>query len=156
MLDLLTTLQGSGLASFVLTSALGFPLLLCIHAIGMGFLVGMLVLIDLRILGFAPNLALPELGKYFRVIWIALALNFLSGALMFVGYAVDDFYNTSFRIKLLLVVIGLIIARVVQRRLFDPRRPQSQASGSMKALAAVSVVCWLGAISAGRLIAYIR
>jgi hypothetical protein len=48
----------------------------------------------------------------------------------------------------------VINQRMIQKRLFgDPVSTPSPANG--KTLAWMSIVCWLGAITAGRLLAYV-
>jgi len=50
------------------------------------------------------------------------------------------------------IVLAVINQRMIQKRLFG-EKASPPATG--KALAWMSIVCWLGAITAGRLLAYV-
>ncbi|MGH8209869.1 MAG: DUF6644 family protein [Steroidobacteraceae bacterium] len=153
----LQTLQDSSLSQAILTGIWWFPLLLCFHALGMAFLAGTLMMMDLRLLGVAPRIALQPLGKYFTVVWLALIVNLGSGILLFIGYAIDDYDNTDFRIKILLIILGLIIARRLQRTVFAAGESGAPGTGvprAAKVLAIISLLCWVGAITYGRLVAF--
>ena len=52
--------------------------------------------------------------------------------------------------------IGVAVLSRTRKRVFgDPQLDIAPVSGSAKGLAAVALVCWLGAIIAGRLLAYV-
>src|SRR5437867_13235035 len=56
-------------------SLLAFPFVLILHTVGMGFLVGTNVAMDLRILGFAPRVPLSLLQKFFPVMGLGFFVN---------------------------------------------------------------------------------
>jgi len=80
---------------------------LTVHTIGMGFLAGTNAAIDLRILGVAKRVPLPALVKFYPILWIALAANFVSGVLLFMGYPYKAFTNPVFYVKLSLIALGV-------------------------------------------------
>jgi hypothetical protein len=67
-------------------SLLGFPGIITLHALGMGFLAGGSAAIDLRILGFAPGLSLKAMGRFLPLLWLAFALSAVSGTLMLIAF----------------------------------------------------------------------
>jgi hypothetical protein len=118
-----------------------FPFILILHTVGMGFLVGANIAIDLRVLGFAPRVPIPLLEKFFIVIKIAFFVNAISGILLLIAYPTKALTNPLFYIKLSLIAFALSqTRRIVYRK--------------QKALAGVSLVSWAGAVAAGRLLAY--
>jgi hypothetical protein len=54
------------------------------------------------------------------------------------------------------VFAGVAVLRVMRKKVFsDPALDNAPVSGSAKGLAWASLICWFGAITAGRLLAYI-
>src|SRR5713226_6431971 len=67
-------------------SLFAFPAIITLHTIGMGFLAGGSAAIDLRILGFAPGISLKAMGRFLRLLWLAFAVNAVSGVLLLIAY----------------------------------------------------------------------
>ena len=136
-------------------SMLGFPAILSAHTLGMGFLAGTSVGIDLRLLGFADRVPLSALEKFYPVMWLALALNFASGTLLLIGYPYKAFTNPVFYVKLALIAIAVyLVLRIRKEVLRHPAADAAAALPRARRLAIISLGCWAGAIFAGRLLAY--
>jgi hypothetical protein len=139
-------------------SMLAFPLILTVHTIGMGFLAGTSSAIDLRILGLAKRVPLPALEKFYPIIWTALAANFVTGVLLFIGYPYKAFTNPVFYIKLSFIALAVYLMVKIRNDVL--RRPPDDVPRDAprwrraRNLAAVSIFTWVGAITAGRLLAY--
>ncbi len=132
-----------------------FPAILTLHTIGMGVLAGGSIAIDLRILGFAPKMALAPIGRFFLVLWLALAVNAVSGILLLIAYPTKALTNPLFYVKLLLIALGVMVLLRIKRRIFDdPRIERMPIERGDKRLALLSITTWLAAIAAGRLLAY--
>ena len=133
---------------------LGYPSILTLHTIGLALLVGANIAVDLRLLGVAQRSPLSALVPLFRIMWIGLALNTVSGILLFMADAVRKAGQPVFLIKLACVagavVILVMIQSVVKRS--TGTIPSSARAGS---LAIASLVLWTGAMVAGRLMAYL-
>jgi hypothetical protein len=67
-------------------SLLGMPALLIVHAIGMGFLVGISYALSLRVFGFAPSIPLQSMKAIVPVMRVAFWLNATSGLLLVLGF----------------------------------------------------------------------
>jgi hypothetical protein len=133
----------------------GFPAILSAHTLGMGFLAGTSVGIDLRLLGVAKRVPLPALEKFYPVMWLALAVNFLSGMLLLIGYPYKAFTNPLFYVKLALVALAVyLVVRIRKEVLRHPAGDAAAALPNARRLAIVSIACWAGVIFAGRLLAY--
>jgi hypothetical protein len=133
----------------------GYPTLLFLHTLGLSFSVGPSVAIDLRILGVARGLPLAPFRTFFKVVWIAFAVNALSGAVLFASDATAKLANPAYIVKMTFVAVAAAITVTIQRRLFDGSADRTlSADGASRFLAAASIVCWFGAITAGRYIAY--
>jgi hypothetical protein len=133
----------------------GYPTLLFFHTLGLSFSVGPSVAIDLRILGVARRLPLAPFHAFFKVIWIAFAVNAVSGAVLFASDATAKLANPAYIVKMTCVAIAAAVTVTIQRRLFDGSEDTALSEDrASRVLAAASIVCWFGAITAGRYIAY--
>ena len=126
-------------------SLFAFPMILAAHTIGLGMLAGVDVAHDLRMLGVAPRVPAAAFDRFLPVMWIGLGVNALSGVALLLGYPTKALTNPVFYLKLAFIAAALVLVNAIRRR---------RASGSPKALAVASLVCWAGAIVAGRLLAY--
>jgi hypothetical protein len=136
-------------------NGLAFPTILSAHTLGMGFLAGTSIGIDLRLLGAAQRVPLAALDRFYPVIWIALAVNFASGILLLIGYPYKAFTNPVFYLKIALIVIAVyLIVLIRQTVLNSTNLGQPDALRRGKLLALSSLGCWIGVIAAGRLLAY--
>jgi hypothetical protein len=132
-----------------------FPAILTLHTIGMGVLAGGSIAIDLRILGFAPKMALAPMGRFFPVLWLALVVNAISGILLLIAYPTKALTNPLFYVKLLLIVLAVLVLRRMKIRIFDdPKLDRMPIERNDRRLALISIAIWLAAIGAGRLLAY--
>ena len=77
-------------------SMFAFPGILTVHAVGMGFAVGLSILLDLRILGVGRAIPLEELRRFMPVLWLGFWLNAASGLLLLVGYPTKALTNPLF------------------------------------------------------------
>ena len=154
---LLERLETSALATWVAESLYGYPIVLGLHAIGLAIVVGLLVFVDLRVLNVITDIRLSAMLGPMKLAWFGFAVNALSGFALFSSQATYIIYSPPFLIKIGLVILGAIIAFYMQRQI--TRNANDWEAGalpsSIKAAAAISLLCWTGAIIAGRLIAYL-
>lgn len=141
------------------TSLFAFPGILALHAIGMGFVVGINVALNLRILGVGAGIPLDEMKRFFPFLWIGFWMNAVSGVLLLVGYPTKALTNPVFYLKLFLIAVAMVLLVQIGRRAFDglagrAAEPGAGASQTLRRLAIASLVCWTSAITAGRLLAY--
>ena len=137
-------------------SILAFPTILLLHTYGMGILVGLVGGIDLRILGFAPALPLAPMQEFFPIVWVAFWVNAITGTILLVADATTKLTNPDFGVKMIFVLLGVINLRIVQKRVFrEPDITQGVLPANARMLAVTSLIFWLGAITSGRLLAYV-
>ncbi len=150
-------LQGTPVGVMVAESLWGYPTFETMHTLGMAMLIGSLGLINLRILGYKPELPLIGMRQLLPLAWIGFTLNAISGALLFTSDAVYFFESYTFRIKMVLIVLGGINAALLGQKVFREAAagaPAVVATTGAKWLAGTSLVFWLAAVCCGRLIAY--
>ena len=159
MMDLATWLEGSALSVWVResSSVWAYPTILTIHTLGLGVLVGANVVVDFRLLGWAPRLPVLSLTPLYRFMWFGLVLNVPTGLMLYAAVATTKGMRPVFFIKLSLIALALISAARIKTTVF--RDPVLIDSGIVplrgRRLAVISLVLWAGAITAGRLMAYL-
>jgi hypothetical protein len=150
-------LQFSWLGSFVAENLWAYPILETLHVMGMALLFGVLGLINLRVLGYKHELPLIGTRELLPLAWGGFTVNVLTGLALFSSDAVYFFSSITFRVKILLIVLGGINAAVLSQGIY--RESSTGADivlpASAKVVAASSLVFWVGAILAGRLVAYL-
>jgi hypothetical protein len=135
-----------------------YPTILMLHTVGLAMIVGPNAVLDLRLLGTGRRVPLSALESVFRIMWVGLAINASTGIALFISEAGERGLAWIFYVKLLLIALAIGVAIRTRRVVF--RRGGAATTGIVpaqaKALAAVSLVLWLGAITAGRLMAYVK
>jgi hypothetical protein len=148
--SLIGQIEHSGIATWVRESGdlYGYPLILFLHTCGLSTLVGLSSAISFRLFGVASRIPLASLDRLFWLMWAGLALTAATGFLLFAADATRHSSNPAFFVKLLFVVVAVTALALTWTRVF-----RGQQSG--RTLAAMSLACWFGALTAGRLMAYI-
>jgi hypothetical protein len=157
MMQLLLRVEQSGICQWIRStdSIFGYYGILTVHAIGMGIVVGINACVNLRILGFAPALPLSALGEFLPVLWFGFWMNAVSGTILLATDATHKLVSPDFYVKMMFIALALGTLRLIKARVFsDPQVDTTSVSKRSKILAVTSLACWLGAIIAGRLLAY--
>ncbi|HYR83217.1 MAG TPA: hypothetical protein VE422_03980 [Terriglobia bacterium] len=151
------TIEESGLSTWIRDSPSVFAywLILSFHAVGMALLVGASAIINLRILGVARDLPLAPLKGLYRIVWIGFWIQVASGVLLLIAYPTKAMTNPDFYIKLTLIALAVIMMLKIKTRVFsDSSLSETAMMMKGKTLATWSLVFWVGAVTAGRLLAY--
>jgi hypothetical protein len=134
-------------------SMLAFPTIITVHTICMGLLAGTSSAIDLRILGVAPAIPMDSLRRFYPMMWLALAINAVTGVLMVIGYPTKQLTNPLFYIKLSLVGLGVWLVYRIGVEVLGGSGQKAETARA-KWLAWGSLATWVGLIIAGRLLEY--
>jgi hypothetical protein len=132
------------------------PTVLTLHTMGMGVLVGASWILDMRLLGINRNMPLSAFRWVFRAVAVGLLVNVVTGILLFAQRATSLGTAIPFLIKMGLVIAS--VATLVPLRaqvMRDDAAGSGEVSGRTRLLAIVSILAWSGAITAGRLLAYL-
>ena len=132
-------------------SVWALPTVLTLHTMGMGVLVGASWMLDLRLLGVGRNVPLSSYRWVFPVLWVGLVINIVTGILLFIKDPTKWGTALPFFVKMLLViasVVTLIPARSLVLGGTEGKR-------DVRFLAIASILAWTGAVTAGRLLAYL-
>ena len=158
MMNVLQAIQDSSFCQWVRESEslFAFAGILLMHTIGMGFVVGVNATIDLRILGFAPAVRLSALERFFPILWLGFWVNAITGTILLGADATSKLTNPDFYVKMVFIALAVVNLKMMRTRVFrDPLIDKVPPSRMAKMLAITSLVFWLGAITSGRLLAYV-
>ncbi|MBI5260384.1 MAG: hypothetical protein HY852_01030 [Bradyrhizobium sp.] len=149
-------LQESALGHVMRSSPSLYPAVEILHILGFVMLVGSILALDLRLLGLGSAIAIQPMAQLLLPLSrVGFLLAISMGFLLFSADAAHVVRNPAFQTKLLLIAAALV--NVVIAHAGPWRRVahwHGEASGGAKVTALASLLLWLGAVCAGRLIAY--
>lgn len=137
-----------------------FPLLESIHVLAVTFLVGSILMADVRLLGLAArNHTVSRItGEIVPWTWGAFAIALVTGLGLFITRASAYVENRAFQIKLLLLLlagINMVALHFVTLRNVDRWETATVTTAPAKLAGACSVLVWVGVMLAGRWIGHL-
>ena len=130
------------------------PVIEAVHLLGLCMLGGALLVVDLRMLGAGlRRQTISELAGQLRP-WLlgAVILMLVSGVLLFLSEAVKCYYNQSYWVKMIALLIALIFTYTIRARVAGTGG--MEVSARTRLVAVVSIVLWLTVAAAGRWIGF--
>jgi hypothetical protein len=159
MPGLMAWIEATAIATWVRESPSlwAYPTVLTLHTVGLAVVVGASTVINLRLLGFARRISLDSLAPLFPLIAYAFVLNAVTGLLLFMADATTKSKQPVFYVKLVLIFAALWCTLAARRIVLGARPSDALQPGPSRAsrLALFTLVLWAGAITAGRLMAYL-
>ena len=125
-------------------------LIAILHYYSMFVLVGSMAIVDLSVLGLIgyDKTAASMAKRIFPWAWASLAVNVVSGFIMFAGDATAYVPTISFNVKILIVLTAIALTIGVRFKL--PTSDETAAMPSAaRLLALISLIFWVGAILMG-------
>jgi hypothetical protein len=158
LLTFLNWLGNSAWAVSLKQSALLFPLVEGSHILSLSLSVGMIMVMDFRLLRLSFRNQPAALIYEQLLPWViaGFGIAFFTGALLFSTDPLHAYGNRFFRVKMLLLVLAGINALVFHFHYY-PKMPQwdlSTTPAGARIVAALSLLFWLGVIVCGRTMAY--
>jgi hypothetical protein len=130
--------------------------MMVMHFVGLSLIIGVVGVINLRIMGFAKELPLEPLHRLLPLGMAGLAINVVTGMLAFIGMPTYYAADIAFWFKLgALMLLGLNAAVFYLTGVFhrvERLGPGEDASLSAKIVAASSLFLWFAVIISGRYI----
>ena len=136
-----------------------WPLCETLHFVGMALLVGIVGMLDLRMLGVAKGLPVAPMQRLIPWAMAGFAINLATG-FIFVSAAPGNYAaSIAFRLKVLFILLAglnvlLFYATGLARRV-DAVGPGDDAPAAAKAVAAVSLFLWVGVMFWGRMLPFL-
>lgn len=153
------TLNATALSGFVMTNAYLFPVLEMAHFVGLCLLFGSLIVVDLRVVGFAKSVPIQRVEVFVRFALIGFAINLMSGALFVIGDSDRYLVNIAFWAKMgLIVLAGLNTAYFVKRIMpqMDMGVASTRLTNGARTVTWLSLTLWTCVIILGRFIPYVE
>lgn len=129
-----------------------------IHFIGLALLVGVVTLLDLRLLGGIRGVAVAAIMDFLPWAVLGFVLNLATGVVFFLGAPEQYVNNVAFYSKMLFILLAGVNAIYFQIMLFQRTRlvgPGEEASLHAKVVAVVSMGCWLLVMYWGRMLPFV-
>jgi len=132
------------------------PAVQTVHILCVAMVMSCMAMLDLRLIGVAGRRQSVSrmVSRFIPWVWGALPVLLATGIILIIGEPSRELLNPYFRAKMLMLAIVIAITFVVQRQnnqdatFWETRREGAALAG------VVSLLLWVGIISAGRWIAY--
>jgi hypothetical protein len=157
-MEFLVWLESTAIANAIRTIPWLYPAIETGHYIGLSLLVGGIMLIDLRVLGFARALPLKSMIGLLPFVWAGFLINVLTGSLLFIYGATNFGTNAAFLLKMgfmLLAGLNALAFDLSVRRSGGSWVAADRAPSLVKGFATLSLVFWICVVTTGRWMAYI-
>jgi len=155
---MLEWLEYTSLSIWVAESIWGYPIMLSLHIVGLAVVVGIFTVYNFRLLGFFNSLEFEPFLDFFRLAWLGLLVNFVSGFTLFSSQATFYVTNVPFLVKIFSIISGSLLALKIQLRLRSMVKAKenriTKPNWEDRFYAMISLIIWTSAIFGGRLIAY--
>jgi hypothetical protein len=159
--DLLHWLQSTEVALYISQSGWSFSALEMVHVTATTLIVGMIAIVDLRLIGLGPKgAAVSELYReVIPVTWAAFTVAAVTGVLLFTSQAMDYYVNAAVRLKFSLLALIAVNMLVFHYAIYpgvgkwDRDAPVPLAA---RLAGATSLLSWVMVVAAARWIAYLR
>ena len=140
-------------------SAWGWPIAEILHFTGLCLLMGTVGMFDLRMMGLVRGPSLPALHRLVPFGVLGFCLSAASG-FMFVISAPDQYiYNPAWQVKMALLMLAglnMVLFYLTTSRRLKALGPDDMPPMAARVFASVSLLAWIGVISAGRVITAFR
>ena len=159
LLEICQTIQDSAIGTAIRESIWTFPAIETVHVIGLAVSVGILVLLDIRLVGAGFRHALPSQIMNQLKTWYltGFIIMFTSGIFLFWSEAAKCYTSDTFRMKILFLVLAGVNAAFFEVK-YVPKYSKWESAGPFplgaKLVGWCSIICWLGVIGYGRWTAY--
>ena len=152
----ITAISGSVIKGIVTDSTKIWAACEALHFMGLAILFGMVLLIDLRILGFLKGISFESIHKLLPYAVAAYAVNLATGMTFFIA-AYDQYTgNPVFLWKVGLLLLA--VANLAYFTVFDDSwvlKAGDEAPGYTKFAAVTALILWIGVMYAGRMLPFI-
>ena len=154
-MDFLVTLDELSFSMWVRENVWAYPTILWLHGMGMAMVAGISGVISLRLLGVSPKIAVQPLERLYPLMWWGFGVNAATGAALLLASASARLVDPTFYVKMIFIFAGITVLQLTRNKVFRSLGPDGALPGSAKVLAWAALICWVGAITAGRLLAYL-
>jgi len=146
----------AGLSMFVTSTKWMWPTCETLHFVGLSLLMGIVLLVDLRMLGFMKSVSFPVLHRLLPWGILGFGINVLTGLLFFIGQPDQYIKSVPFQWKMALVLIAG--ANALYFTMFDEvwvLKSGDEAPMQAKVAAGSAVILWVAIMWCGNMLPFI-
>ena len=132
-----------------------WPAAEAVHFLGLALVFGVLLAVNLRILGVAKQVAFADVHRLLPWGMLGFGANLITGMFFFIGQPGQYVGSSPFYLKIAFLMIagGNFLYLTVLKRPWAADRPEPGLAD--KAMAVVSIVAWLGVLYGGRMLPFL-
>jgi hypothetical protein len=133
-----------------------WPAAECLHFLGLALTFGILLAVNLRVLGMMKGLSFATLHRLLPWGILGFAMNLVTGMMFFIAASTQYTDNIAFYWKV--VFLGIAGAHFLYLTVLDTTwtlKAGENADMFQKAIAAVAIASWVGVIYWGRMLPFI-
>lgn len=130
-----------------------FPVLECVHISMFAMSIGLITLVDMRLLGVGVSKATPAQLVKDTSIWTlaGLFLVITSGILIFTSDLFRYYYNPTFRFKIYALLVAILYNYTIHRKV----ALSNPSPGLGAVVAVISLLLWVSVVFGGLLYAFL-
>jgi hypothetical protein len=150
--------KDSVFAHFITGYRWAWPVCETLHFVGMVLLIGVVGVVDLRMIGLLKKVSFEPLHRLLPWGIAGFIINAITGFLFFTGDAEQYFHNPAFQLKMLFIAlagINVIVFYLFPFRSMKAIGPGDDAPMMAKVIAGTSIFLWLGVVFWGRMLPFI-
>ena len=159
MIEALTEeMMASNLTQWIQATYWLWPILEIFHFFGLTLLMGGLIIVDLRMIGFFSDIGLEGVKKLLPLVIFGFLINLITGVLFLFGDPSRYSINIGFQIKMILVSLAGCNAAIYHLKvepLFSNLNLTDRLPLMIKITGFTSLTLWTGVLLLGRLIPYV-
>jgi hypothetical protein len=155
LMALLADIEASAPVRLLVTNGGVYPLISALHILGIATLLGSIIVVDLRLLRYLGPQIDPALATLVRVAIAGFVIAVMAGMLLMSVRITNYAFNPAFQAKLFLLLAAGTNAMALRMRLRRDHLMRAVGTSSGALAAAVSLILWVGAVIAGRWIAFV-
>ena len=156
---LISYFEDSALADNIRENDLLFPLVESVHVLSICLVVGSILVVDLRLLGFASiNRPVSRVANgILPLTWSAFAVAVASGSLLFISNATKYLENGYFVAKILLICaagLNMVVFHFISARDLPKWEKETALPFSARLAGGLSILLWVSVVTCGRWIGF--
>ena len=154
-----TTIYDWSISDAIRQNEYAFPAIECVHVLAISAVVGIITIVDLRLLGVRAHTPRIRtlLGQLIPIVWGAFLLAAISGLLLFASNATGYAKNPDFQVKMalmLLAFLNMLAFHIIGRNRLAAWDEAERLPPGARLSGAVSLLLWIAIVYFGRQIGF--
>ncbi len=128
-----------------------------VHFIGLALVIGIIGLLDLRLIGFFPGVPIAALRELVPYALLGFALNLVSGLIFLIGHPEQYVHNSSWWYKVAALAVAGANAAVFELTLAKRTAalaPHAPTPIAVKSVGIISIAAWFAVLYWGRMLPF--